>query len=439
MNKIKFHLFYNPIEMYKTVLFLIAFLICLNPKSWATPIPPGPYLNVSIVSSNESNNACVGEQIQLSPVFENPEMLEFLVGDIGPGSNGTVFFDKGNDSDGWRYLQLASFDIIIPDSINTGFGCDCENVDADNIGPGSGFDNFLEWKSSPCASDLIQYIDELNIVGFDDWYIPSKDELNLLYAFLLNQNSVFIEPFLEGYYWSSSPAAFGDCGNNGGVFQKSMISGAIQNVSRNDSNGKIRLIRRFSNRPSFLWSTGHQDSTLYVSNDIEGTVGYSVQVGAYHNVWRGTHFLFPGVSVYYYNSTSQIDIQYDYDYLAPQNSTLIDGDSILFNGNYIKESGVYSDTSTNSDGCRVITQLNLQVLPIPLKCRIDVSYCAGDLQKLSLFADPPDSPGNPLSIQWSTGATTPQITLEPNASGIYSVTVSDDVQSCTASIQIQNP
>jgi hypothetical protein len=209
--------------MYKTVLFLIAFLICLNPKSWATPIPPGPYLNVSIVSSNESNNACVGEQIQLSPVFENPEMLEFLVGDIGPGSNGTVFFDKGNDSDGWRYLQLASFDIIIPDSINTGFGCDCENVDADNIGPGSGFDNFLEWKSSPCASDLIQYIDELNIVGFDDWYIPSKDELNLLYAFLLNQNSVFIEPFIEGYYWSSSPAAFGDCGNNGGVFQKSMI------------------------------------------------------------------------------------------------------------------------------------------------------------------------------------------------------------------------
>ena len=425
--------------MNKIALLFTVFLFCINLNLWGTPIPPGPYLNVSIASSNESNNACVGEQIQLSPVFENPEMLEFLVGDIGPGPNGTVFFDKGNDSNGWRYLQLASFDIIIPDSISGGFGCNCENIDANYNGPGAGFENFLEWKSSTCASALIQYVDELELFGFNDWYIPSIDELSLIYSFILNQNSVFIEPFLEGYYWSSTAAAFGGCGDDGGIIQMSMMSGEIQNVSRNNSNGKIRLIRRFSNRPTFLWNTGHQDSTISVSSNIEGSVGYSVQVGAYHNIWKGFHSLFPGVSVYYYYSTSQIDMQYDYDYLAPQNSTLIEGDSILFYGNYINESGLYSDTSTNSDGCRVIAQLNLQVLPTPLTCRIDVSYCAGILQQLSLFADPPDSPGNPLSIQWSNGATTPHITLAPNASGTYTVTVSDDVQTCTASVVIQNP
>jgi hypothetical protein len=118
---------------------------------------------------------------------------------------------------------------------------------------------------------------------------------------------------------------------------------------------------------------------------------------------------------------------------------IFEGDSVYFGNQYRFDPGTYYDTTLSNEGCLQVSQLDLQVLPIPLKCRIDVSYCAGDLQKLSLFADPPDSPGNPLSIQWSTGATTPQITLAPNATGTYSVVVSDDVQTCTARIQIQNP
>jgi hypothetical protein len=216
-----------------------------------------------------------------------------------------------------------------------------------------------------------------------------------------------------------------------------MQTGNITAVDRNSQLGRIRLVRRFSNIPQYLWSNGSTEPSIQVSNSLEGYFEYNVQVTAYYRqIYYNGNFYFDQTP--YLTVSGGIGINV-YSIIQSVNETITEGDSILFNGLYLKESGIFEDTITDSNGCLVITQLNLQVQLIPLTCRIDVSYCAGDLQKLSLFADPPDSPGNPLSIQWSTGATTPQITLAPNATGTYSVVVSDDVQTCTARIQIQNP
>jgi hypothetical protein len=56
--------------------------------------------------------------------------------------------------------------------------------------------------SSPAA----KYCRELNIDGIADWYLPSKEELNLVY---LAKDKIFelygeTEAFSNNYYWSSS-------------------------------------------------------------------------------------------------------------------------------------------------------------------------------------------------------------------------------------------
>jgi hypothetical protein len=60
------------------------------------------------------------------------------------------------------------------------------------------------------------------------------------------------------------------------------------------------------------------------------------------------------------------------------------------------------------------------------------------LQKLSLYSEPKVDLANPLNVLWSSGETTSSIILSPDASGVFSVVVSNSVQSCTARIAIQN-
>jgi hypothetical protein len=44
---------------------------------------------------------------------------------------------------------------------------------------------------------------DLVLGGYSDWYLPSKDELNQLYKFYMN-NRVAIGSFDYNYYWSST-------------------------------------------------------------------------------------------------------------------------------------------------------------------------------------------------------------------------------------------
>jgi hypothetical protein len=59
-----------------------------------------------------------------------------------------------------------------------------------------------------CTADLnniAKYVDALTDGGYTDWYIPSKDELNLLF---LNRISAG-NNFADNQYWSSSEVSFG--------------------------------------------------------------------------------------------------------------------------------------------------------------------------------------------------------------------------------------
>ena len=66
----------------------------------------------------------------------------------------------------------------------------------------------LSGSGTPAPYDAAEYCDGLSAHGYDDWYLPAQDELNVLYT---NKNTgdlngTFNETgsFPAGWYWSSS-------------------------------------------------------------------------------------------------------------------------------------------------------------------------------------------------------------------------------------------
>ncbi len=69
--------------------------------------------------------------------------------------------------------------------------------------------------------------------GYTDWYLPSRDELNLLY-----QNKLSIGDFIGIFYWSSSEA------DNSNAWYQNFGNGSQSNTSKNNPFN-IRAIRNF--------------------------------------------------------------------------------------------------------------------------------------------------------------------------------------------------
>jgi Protein of unknown function (DUF1566)/Collagen triple helix repeat (20 copies) len=84
------------------------------------------------------------------------------------------------------------------------------------------------------ATSAIQICYELNQGGYQDWYLPAKDELNCLF-----QNKVAIGGFADDYYWSSTEflasIAWGQDFNDGNQFS----------INKDDSL-RVRCVRAFT-------------------------------------------------------------------------------------------------------------------------------------------------------------------------------------------------
>jgi hypothetical protein len=124
----------------------------------------------------------------------------YKIGDTGP-AGGLIFYDKGNSSGGWRYMEAAPEDFgskLFSTRENIGFntgrpvGQGKTNTqaimkEANNRGGGFG------WAAQAC--------DTLEVNGFDDWFLPSRDELNYMYGNLHLQG---LGNFVDGWYLSST-------------------------------------------------------------------------------------------------------------------------------------------------------------------------------------------------------------------------------------------
>jgi hypothetical protein len=123
----------------------------------------------------------------------------YKIGDTGP-AGGLIFYVKGNSGGGWRYLEAAPAEteqILM-------WGYD-NLIDGTGSGIGAGKNNTATIMGYQIRTGNLclaaNACDELVSGGFDDWFLPSRDELLLIYT---NLKSKGLGGFGNGYYWSSS-------------------------------------------------------------------------------------------------------------------------------------------------------------------------------------------------------------------------------------------
>jgi hypothetical protein len=164
----------------------------------------------------------------------------YKIGDTGP-AGGLIFYDKGNNSDGWRYLEAASKDA------GTGqWGARGYQLGGTDTKVGSGKRNtdiimyYLRnsGEGDRAAALATQYTEG----GYKDWFLPSKDELNLIYR---NLRLELRGEFSMGWYWSSSE-------NDGATAWSQRFSDGSQSkeyfndrAGRKEQSHSVRAIRQF--------------------------------------------------------------------------------------------------------------------------------------------------------------------------------------------------
>ncbi len=120
------------------------------------------------------------------------------------GSGGYVFFDKGDSTGGWRYLEAVPDTVIIA---NAYWGCPGNSIPAIISGMGTGYENSNAIITN-CADPGIaaRLCRELVFKTNADWYLPTIDELNALYQLKLSKIITRTDVF-----YSSMQASAIDC------------------------------------------------------------------------------------------------------------------------------------------------------------------------------------------------------------------------------------
>jgi len=130
-----------------------------------------------------------------------PAVKTYNIGDTGP-AGGIIFYDKKNNSGGWRYLEAAPVEA----EFQAPWCSESIFINTTTASIGDGKRNtklILETLSKMTGQwDMAaQRCDELMLNGFDDWFLPSQEELNQMYGNLKRKN---LGGFRENKYWSST-------------------------------------------------------------------------------------------------------------------------------------------------------------------------------------------------------------------------------------------
>ncbi|HKL58881.1 MAG TPA: DUF1566 domain-containing protein, partial [Sphaerochaeta sp.] len=166
------------------------------------------------------------------------------MGERGP-AGGFVFYDKGNYDGGWRYLEADAKDLSIggtetfvwggagkelgPSAQGVAIGTGKLNTETivSRFGNAEPYENSSHYAAKLCEDNVSG--------GFDDWFLPSRDELGQMYK---NLAYVGVGGFSDSYYWSSSESnanyAWGQHFNGGG-----------QDNSYRDGKYRVRPVRAF--------------------------------------------------------------------------------------------------------------------------------------------------------------------------------------------------
>ncbi len=142
-------------------------------------------------------------------IAENTQLIAnwgvYAIGDTGP-AGGIVFYDKGEYTDGWRYLEAAPASTewtikpwggegTLVGGTGTAIGTGKANTQAivTEYGDEEPRHDRADYAAKLCA--------DLEYGGKTDWFLPSKDELNEMFE---NLHDKSLGGFTAVNYWSSS-------------------------------------------------------------------------------------------------------------------------------------------------------------------------------------------------------------------------------------------
>jgi tetratricopeptide (TPR) repeat protein len=171
----------------------------------------------------------------------------YRIGDRGP-AGGIIFYDKGQYTDGWRYLEAAPSDIG-PTHCGrlTDAGTDevldyIEGIRTERRGRGIGAGKrnteilVAELNRNGESRGAAQLARAYTLNGYNDWFLPNIDELKLIYE-NLRKNS--LGGFRNGWYLSSNVFS------SNTVFGMKFSDGDYTNFSTYDADNYVRPIRAF--------------------------------------------------------------------------------------------------------------------------------------------------------------------------------------------------
>ena len=166
-----------------------------NPISWNDVGPEGPAgpsgINVAAGQQCPQGNAVVGFD-------QNGNIIcSYVIGDVGP-AGGIVFYVDAS--------KLHGLEAAPADQDPGEWGCNgTEIAGADGRAVGTGAQNTADILAGCLTAGIAARIaDDYTLNGYHHWFLPSKDELNLLY-----QQKDVVGGFAVDYYWSSTEGGSG--------------------------------------------------------------------------------------------------------------------------------------------------------------------------------------------------------------------------------------
>ncbi|MFW5793476.1 MAG: hypothetical protein ACOCWC_04260 [Bacteroidota bacterium] len=181
------------------------------------------------------------------------------IGDSGPAGGYVFYVNPDANTDGWKYLEAAPADTewnyvqwgdadVLVGGTKPGIG----HGDANTEIIVEKLEDYNDGQYAAFLCDNLVVNNDDNV--FDDWFLPSKDELNFIYTNLYDN-----EPSLGGfsefnYYWSSTEyeyetsCAWGQVFYDGSDVDEYPYPPGYQSPSQKDSEEDVysaRAVRRF--------------------------------------------------------------------------------------------------------------------------------------------------------------------------------------------------
>lgn len=132
------------------------------------------------------------------------EAFKLEIGDTYEGGKIAYIFQAGEN----RYVEGETHGLIAApydQCSNIEWGCYGIYIGGTSTALGKGYENTISIVQKSVENNAAYLCDTLSLNGFIDWFLPSLEELHLLYT-----NKEAIGGFSDTLYWSSSESSIND-------------------------------------------------------------------------------------------------------------------------------------------------------------------------------------------------------------------------------------